>query len=91
VLKAATGPDLLKAQHLLQQTEDLLGRMWIVPLDEKAGIQFDLLRLKKGLKKMGRADLLIASITLATKAVLVTRNVRHFKLVPNLRVINWVD
>jgi tRNA(fMet)-specific endonuclease VapC len=43
------------------------------------------------LRKIGRADLLIASVTLANRATLVTRNTRHFKQVPGLRVENWVD
>jgi tRNA(fMet)-specific endonuclease VapC len=39
----------------------------------------------------GRADLLISSITLAHRATLVTRNLRHFKQIPGLRLENWVD
>jgi tRNA(fMet)-specific endonuclease VapC len=41
--------------------------------------------------KIGRADMLIASIYLANRAVLVTRNVKHFKQFPDLNVENWVD
>ncbi len=40
---------------------------------------------------MGRADLLIASMALARRATLVTRNVRHFPPVPGLTVENWMD
>jgi tRNA(fMet)-specific endonuclease VapC len=43
------------------------------------------------LNKVGRADLLIASIALANRATLVTRNRRHFEKVPGLMVVNWVD
>jgi len=35
--------------------------------------------------------LLIASIALANDALLVTRNLRHFRQVPNLRLENWAD
>ncbi len=42
-------------------------------------------------EKIGRADLLIAAITLAREATLVTRNVKHFRQVPGLKVENWVD
>ena len=45
----------------------------------------------KGLKKIGRGDLLIASIALAHKAVLVTRNLRDYRRIPNLQLANWVD
>jgi tRNA(fMet)-specific endonuclease VapC len=43
------------------------------------------------LRRIGRADLLIASISLAHRATLVTRNVRHFQQIPRLIVTNWVD
>jgi len=43
------------------------------------------------LKKIGRADLLVASVALANRAVLVTRNLRHFRQTPNLELENWVD
>jgi len=45
----------------------------------------------KELRKIGRADLLIASIALAKNATLVTRNVGHFKLIPGLKTVNWAD
>lgn len=91
MLKAATGAELLRAQQLLARTEELLAQIVIVPLDETAAVQFDRLRAVKGLRKIGRADLLIASIALAHRATLVTRNVRHFRQVPGLTVTNWVD
>jgi tRNA(fMet)-specific endonuclease VapC len=43
------------------------------------------------LLEIGRADLLIASIALSRQATLVTRNLRHFRLIPGLRVENWAD
>jgi tRNA(fMet)-specific endonuclease VapC len=89
VLKAATGPEIRRAQDWLIETEDSLAEIEIVPFDAKAAAHFD--RLRKDLKKMRRADLLIASIALARQAVLVTRNMRHFRAVPNLKVTNWVD
>ena len=36
-------------------------------------------------------DLLIASIALAQRATLVTRNLRHFRQIPALNVENWAD
>jgi tRNA(fMet)-specific endonuclease VapC len=91
VFKAATGSELLRAQQLLVRTEELLAQISIVPMDEAAAVQFDRLRAIKKLRKTGRADLLIASIALAHRATLVTRNVRHFQQVPGLTVTNWVD
>jgi tRNA(fMet)-specific endonuclease VapC len=48
----------------------------------------DKLRQHKELKKIGRGDLLIASIALAHQATLVTRNVQDFRQIPGLRVEN---
>jgi tRNA(fMet)-specific endonuclease VapC len=91
VLKAATGPDLLRAQQLLARTEELLAQTIIVPIDEAASVEFERLRMMKGLRKIGRADLLIAGIALAHRATLVTRNLRHFRQIPGLAITNWVD
>ncbi len=63
----------------------------IVPFDQLAVRQLEQLWKVDRLKRIGRADLLIASITLANDATLVTRNLKHFRQVPNLKVVNWVD
>ena len=91
LLKAEAGESLLKAQELLFRTEALLSGLLIVPVDRAASIEFDRLRSVSNFRKIGRADLLIASITLANRATLVTRNLRHFKQIPGLKLENWVD
>jgi tRNA(fMet)-specific endonuclease VapC len=91
LLKAENGANLLKAQELLFRTEALLNDLAIVPINQAASIEFERLRSVSKFRKIGRADLLIASITLANRAILVTRNLRHFKQIPGLRVENWVD
>jgi tRNA(fMet)-specific endonuclease VapC len=91
LLKAETGVDLLKAQELLFRTEELLNQLLVVPISQAASEQFDRLRATPKLRKIGRADLLIASIALANRATLVTRNLRHFSKIPDIRVVNWVD
>jgi tRNA(fMet)-specific endonuclease VapC len=91
LLKAETGEGLLKAQELLFRTEALLNDLLIVPVDRAASIEFDRLRSVSKFRKIGRADLLIASITLANRATLVTRNLRHFKQISGLKLENWVD
>ncbi|MGH9677814.1 MAG: type II toxin-antitoxin system VapC family toxin, partial [Candidatus Acidiferrum sp.] len=48
-------------------------------------------RQDRKFRKIGRADLLIAAITLANRATLVTRNLRHFRVIGGLRVENWAD
>ena len=91
LLKAETGANLLKAQELLFRTEELLSQLLIVPISQAASLEFDRLRAVSKYRKIGRADLLIASITLANRATLVTRNKRHFQQIPGLKVENWVD
>jgi tRNA(fMet)-specific endonuclease VapC len=91
LLKAATGAELLRAQQWFTRTEELLAQILIVPFGETAATQFDRLGATKAYRKIGRADLLIASIVLANRATLVTRNVRHFRQIHGITVINWVD
>jgi tRNA(fMet)-specific endonuclease VapC len=91
ILKAANGTDLLRAQQWLVRTEGLLAQILILPLDEAGAVEFDRLRVARRLRKIGRADLLIASIALAHRATLVTRNMRHFQQIAGLTVTNWID
>jgi tRNA(fMet)-specific endonuclease VapC len=92
LLKAATGEVLLRAQSLLDTTIHALGLIeTVLPVDGPAAAQFDRLRKHKKLKKMGRADLLIAAITLANRATLVTRNLKDFRQVPGLQIENWAN
>ena len=63
----------------------------VVSIEERVIAEFDRLRQNKKLKKIGRADLLIAAITLANRATLVTRNLKDFRNVAGLRLENWVD
>jgi tRNA(fMet)-specific endonuclease VapC len=91
LLKAATGAEVLRAQQWLTRTEELLAQILIVLFDETAAQQFTRLRGNKAHRKIGRADLLIASMVLANQATLVTRNVRHFRQIRSISVVNWVD
>jgi len=79
------------AQQWLQQNEQYMRGLEIVPFDAAAAAEFDKLRQNKKLKKIGRADLLIASIALARGATIATRNLRHFRQVPGLQVEDWTD
>lgn len=92
MLKAATGNELLRAQVLLAKSEEFLSQLVVVPINEAVVTQFERLLTVKRFKKIGRADLLIASVTLAQpRATLVTRNLRHFRQIPGLSLENWVD
>ncbi len=91
LLKAADGEQLLLAQQRLQETERDLEAFHPLLVNEAAVAEFVRLLEVKGLKKIGRADLLIAAVTLANKATLVTRNLKHLAKVPGLQVENWAD
>jgi predicted nucleic acid-binding protein len=91
LLKAADEAELRKAMERFRQTEEMLADFLILEVDEGAIRHFGRLRKDKKLKKIGRADLLIACVTLAQDALLVTRNEKAFKLVAGLKFENWVD
>jgi tRNA(fMet)-specific endonuclease VapC len=91
MLKAETGEGLLKAQELFFRTEEFINDLLIIPINQLASAEFDRLRVISKFRKIGRADLLIASIAISNRATLVTRNLRHFKQLPGLSTENWVD
>ena len=76
---------------MLQISEAKLNKLLTLCIDEHSLRHFWALQDRKDLRKLGRADLLIASITLAHDATLITRNLKHFKLIPQLNFENWVD
>ena len=91
ILKAADGMQLQRGQQRLDLAERDLSPFRVLPIDAATAAEFDALRQLKGLKKIGRGDLLIASIVLANKATLVSRNLKDFQKVPGLKVENWAD
>lgn len=61
--------------------------MRVVDFDERAAVQFQRLQaLRLGL---GAMDLRIAAIALAQDAILLSRNLQHFRKVPGLQVEDW--
>lgn len=66
----------------------LLGALSIIPLDadgaKEGGEVFRTLETKGN--TIGMADSLIAGICLSRKAMLITRNKKHFSRVPNLKI-----
>jgi len=91
LLKAADAKQLLRAQTMLEESHALLNDLQTVYVDEAAASEFERLRPNTKLRKIGRVDLLIAAIALANQATLVTRNLRHFRQVPGLKIANWAD
>ena len=90
IFTAADADQLEQASRRLQESASQLRSLPIVSINRAVAKQFALLANKK-LKRIGRGDILIASIALAEKAMLVTRNARDFSLVPGLKWENWSD
>jgi tRNA(fMet)-specific endonuclease VapC len=62
--------------------------LWtILPFDESAAQTFVSLRKQK--LRRGTMDLKIASIAVASDALLLTANTPDFEMVPNLRIEDW--
>ena len=61
----------------------------LVPLDERAVDEFNILRKQR--IRLSTPDLKIASIALVHDALLLSANLRDFKKVPGLRVENWLE
>ncbi len=91
LMKAADATQIEIAQQRLLETEQQLEKFIIISMDAACAAEFEKLRKQRKLKKIGRADLLIACIALAHRATLVTRSVRHFRQVPGLTIENWAD
>lgn len=80
-------PDLARAYQELAGSTQFLGGWNIVSFTEPAIARYDrLATLKLNVRK---ADLRIAAITLEYGGILVTRNLRDFRRVPNLLVEDW--
>jgi predicted nucleic acid-binding protein len=87
---ADTVERIIFAQQRLDQTKAFLATFpAILPMDEEAAsIFFDISR-QRGVRKIGRRDLMIAAIAVRHCAILVTGNVQHFARVPRLKVRDW--
>ena len=66
---------------------DSLNDFTVLDFDEGASQQFESLRQQK--IRIGTQDLRIASIVLATGGILVSRNRKDFRQVPNLTIEDW--
>ena len=88
LLRRAKGPrQLSHAYQRLADTVQVLSRFRILSFTEPAIDRF--LRLKNMGLGVRHADLRIAAITLEHGGILVTRNLRDFKAIPDLAIIDW--
>jgi tRNA(fMet)-specific endonuclease VapC len=82
---------LAKAAQLAAKVELFLSGIHTLPWDELVGDQFAEVRagLEKSGTPIGTMDTMIAAHAKAIGAVLVTNNVKHFRMVKGLTVVNW--
>ena len=79
----------MMAYERLNTRTQFLSKWLLLPWSANAANIFVDLR-KQGIR-IGTADLKIASITLVNDATLLSRNLRDFSKVPNLKIENWLD
>jgi tRNA(fMet)-specific endonuclease VapC len=79
------------AGRSLANLEEVLKVYKVIPFDEAAAMQYGRIRseMQKAGTPIGPNDYLIAAITLALDATLITRNVREFERIPGLRWITF--
>ena len=87
-LRQGKSPERLAwAYRRLAETVRFLNRVQIIDFDEMAIRRYE--RLRKAKLKVRKMDLRIAATVLERGAVLVTRNVRDFEKVTDLRIEDW--
>ncbi|MFM9943327.1 MAG: type II toxin-antitoxin system VapC family toxin [Hyphomicrobiaceae bacterium] len=89
ISKARTAPARVAAYQRYAATWEALKNWEILPWSENVDETF--VRLVSEKIRIGTMDLRFASVALAHNATLLTRNLRDFEKVPNLRVENWLD
>lgn len=88
LLRQAKQPERLAwVYRRLAATVRFLSRVQIIDFDEPAIQRYE--QLKKRKIKIGTNDLRIAASVLEQDAILVTRNLRDFQKVPDLRIEDW--
>ena len=85
----AGSPKQIHGYQQFQHSLELLMDLSILPFDAQSAAIF--LPLRKSFPQIGTQDLKIASICIAHEAILLTRNLKDFKSLPDLRVENWLD
>jgi tRNA(fMet)-specific endonuclease VapC len=82
-----------RTREIVTRLEAILPSIPVLPFDAEAGRRYGELRaeLERRGTPIGGADTRIASIALARGLTVVTRNVRHFQMVPGLAVENWLS
>ena len=76
-------------KNAVQMAKDYIRDFSVLLLDEQSALVWAKLYNELRANAIGDRDLFIASIALANKQTLVTRNLKHFERVPGLTVESW--
>ena len=87
IAKAKTPEQQIHAYGKLHQALEAYRNTTVLGFDENAAKVFQDLKSQK--IRIGTMDLKIASIAIANKAILVSRNLKDFEQVPDLSVQDW--
>ncbi len=83
------GKQLMVPYQRMNVLHEALSNWLVIPWTESAAGQYDHLRsLRLGI---GSMDLRIAAITIANSATLLSRNLKDFERVPELKVEDWLS
>jgi tRNA(fMet)-specific endonuclease VapC len=82
----------LKIKEYKNKLDSFLFNFEIISFDDNATNYYSIIRakLEKKSKLIGPNDIIIAATVLANKGILITNNVKKFKNVEGLKIINWV-
>ena len=89
IAKEKTAQRQVPSYRELATLFEFYSQFTIVPFDDRAANQFDVLRAAK--IRIGTMDLKIAAIALVNRSLLLSANLDDFGQVPGLRVENWLD
>lgn len=85
--RARSTTQQVEAYAKLKRHLDIYSRTQVLEFDERAGTEFDHLRATR--IQVGTMDMKIAAIAIAHDATLLTRNLKDFIRLPNLRIEDW--
>jgi tRNA(fMet)-specific endonuclease VapC len=85
--RAQDGAARMQAYTRLQKALLFYQRVTWLPFNDAAAMIFDQLRAKK--LRLGTNDLCIAATTLSVSGILVTRNSKDFRRIPDLILQDW--
>jgi len=85
--RARKGAQVVKAYHHLETIWRSFLKMNVLSFNDEAQQRFETLR--RECPRVQTMDLRIASIAMTTDSTLLSRNLRDFRQVPDLRVEDW--